>query len=279
MLGWLAAGFLLLLAQAARAQAPAFVWDRPSAASVPAQSQGNLIRTGEEVFARTYAFFGPSAAGPGAGYAGNNLACGDCHIDLGRRKFAFLLVGAANTYPRVMHPGGPMVTLDERLNMCMSRSLAGRPVPTDMPAFQALRAYVVFLSAAIPRDVRVEGAGRLPIADPPQPPDMRRGGRLFAAQCSECHRPNGQGARRGGAGSAFGYAYPPLWGSDSFASDAGLADLKTFAGFVHANMPGGVDWLHPKLTVQEAYDVGRFVLSKPRPVGKSTPQAHLNDPG
>ena len=54
--------------------------------------------------------------------------------------------------------------------------------------------------------------------------------------------------------------------------------MKTFAGFVYANMPDGVDWLHPKLTEQQAYDVGRFVLSHPRPAGISTAKAHLNDP-
>ena len=275
-IGLCAAG--LLLVQAAQAQVPAFVWERPSTAAVPPGAQGDLIRTGEEIFARTYAFFGPFAEGPDAGYAGNNLACGNCHIDLGRRKFAFLLVGAANTYPRAMRPGGPLVTLDERLNQCMTRSLAGRAVPTDLPAFGALRAYVAFLSAAIPKDVQVEGSGRVPIGDPAQPPDISRGATLFAAQCSECHRADGPGAWRGGARSAFGYAYPPLWGKDSFAADAGLADLKTFAGFVHANMPDGVDWLHPKLTGQQAYDVGWFVLSHPRPAGSSTAKAHLNDP-
>ena len=43
-------------------------------------------------------------------------------------------------------------------------------------------------------------------------------------------------------------------------------------------MPDGVDWLHPTLSVQQAYDVARFVLSHSRPAGESTPRQHLNDP-
>lgn len=267
---------VFFLAAAAYARVPAFIWARPSVASAPAGPEGDLIRRGEDVFARTYAYFGPFADGSGAGYAGNNLACANCHLDAGRAKYAFLLVGATNTYPKALKAGGPVVSLDERINQCMTRSMAGRPVPGGEPAFQALRAYLVFLSAGIPPGVFMDGAGRVAIDDPPLAPDAARGARVFAEHCAKCHRPDGLGARRGGAGTAYGYAFPPLWGGDSFAADAGLADLKTIAGFVHANMPAGVDRWNPRLSVQQAYDVGRFVLSHDRPRGISTPQEHLN---
>ena len=58
---------------------------------------------------------------------------------------------------------------------------------------------------------------------------------------------------------------PPLWGSDSFNDGAGMARLTNIANFVHFNMPHGTDYLHPTLSEDNAWDVGAFVLSHPRP--------------
>ena len=66
-------------------------------------------------------------------------------------------------------------------------------------------------------------------------------------------------------GSALGYLMPPLWGPDSFNDGAGMARLITIANFVHFNMPHGTDYLDPRLSVDDAWDVGAFVLSHPRP--------------
>ena len=58
---------------------------------------------------------------------------------------------------------------------------------------------------------------------------------------------------------------PPLWGSDSFNDGAGMARLITAANFIHFNMPHGADYLHPQLTVEQAWDVAAYVISQPRP--------------
>jgi thiosulfate dehydrogenase len=258
------------------AQAPApFVWERPALADIPAGPAGDVTRIGAEVFARTFAFLGPDAERAENRYAGNNLACGNCHLDLGRKKFGFLLVGAARDYPRPLRPGGPEQTLAQRINQCMERSLAGRALPGDHPLLAALTAYITFLSAGIPPGVTPDGAGRVAVAAPPLPPDAARGAALYRRICAECHRPNGLGAPHGPAGTPWGYAYPPLWGPDSFAASAGLAEPKTFAGFIHANMPQGVDWAHPRLSVQQAHDIAAFVLSHPRPDRPGAPEDHL----
>jgi thiosulfate dehydrogenase len=62
-----------------------------------------------------------------------------------------------------------------------------------------------------------------------------------------------------------GYAFPPLWGADSFNDGAGMARLITAATFIHSNMPDGVDYLHPRLSPEEAWDVAALMISRPRP--------------
>lgn len=263
-----------LLAGMAWAQAP-FVWNRPTLSDLPPGVEQDHIRAGAEIFARTFAFVGPQVSNPDDRYAGNNLACGNCHLDLGRKKFAFLLVGAAARYPRQLSPGGAMQTLDDRINQCMQRSMAGRALPADHPALRAMRAYITHLSAGIPPGAVVEGGGRIPIPPPEQPANPQRGARLYQDFCAECHRARGQGAHIGPSDVPWGYAYPPLWGPDSFASNAGLAEPNTMAGFIHANMPNGTDWLHPRLTVQQSHDVAAFVLSHRRPERPGRPAEHL----
>jgi thiosulfate dehydrogenase len=61
------------------------------------------------------------------------------------------------------------------------------------------------------------------------------------------------------------YTYPPVWGKYSYNESAGLFRLSSFAGFVKNNMPNTVNYLHPELSDEEAWDVAAFVNSQPRP--------------
>ena len=58
---------------------------------------------------------------------------------------------------------------------------------------------------------------------------------------------------------------PPLWGDDSFNAAAGRAKTGYAAAYVRANMPFGVQYRNPVLSVQQAWDVGAYMISKPRP--------------
>lgn len=83
--------------------------------------------------------------------------------------------------------------------------------------------------------------------------------------CQACHNTDGSGIRRSLPTTDLGYMVPPLWGPDSFNDGAGMARLITAANFLHFNMPHGVDYLNPQLSVEQAWDVAAFVLSQPRP--------------
>ncbi|MEO6707408.1 MAG: hypothetical protein ABIN04_16325 [Ginsengibacter sp.] len=62
-----------------------------------------------------------------------------------------------------------------------------------------------------------------------------------------------------------GYTFPPLWGKHSYNDGAGIHQLTKFAAFIKENMPFGVDWKHPLLKDEEAWDIAAFVNSQSRP--------------
>jgi thiosulfate dehydrogenase len=90
--------------------------------------------------------------------------------------------------------------------------------------------------------------------------DPAHGAAVFAARCASCHGADGLGTKAEG-----GYAFPPLWGPDSYNDGAGMARPVTAANFIRANMPFGTSYEAPVLSEQEAFDVAVFIDSQPRP--------------
>jgi mono/diheme cytochrome c family protein len=130
---------------------------------------------------------------------------------------------------------------------------------------QAIVAYIKFLSTGVaPGEVLSGlGVGRMPELD--RAADPARGKTIYATACLACHNTDGSGIRRSLPTTDLGYMIPPLWGSDSFNDGAGMARLITAANFIHFNMPHGADYLHPQLTVEQAWDVAAYMISQPRP--------------
>jgi thiosulfate dehydrogenase len=95
--------------------------------------------------------------------------------------------------------------------------------------------------------------------------DPVRGKLIYANACLACHNTDGSGIRRSLPTTDLGYMVPPVWGPDSFNDGAGMARLITVANFVHFNMPHGVDYLNPGLSVEQAWDVAAYLVSQPRP--------------
>ena len=56
---------------------------------------------------------------------------------------------------------------------------------------------------------------------------------------------------------------------------AGMAKLAHVAAFVRTNMPFGVRYQDPVLTVQQAWDVAAYMISKPRPPAPPGASARL----
>ena len=228
----------------------------------PDLPDGGVIAYGYELVARTYGAIGPEVADPARRFAGNNLACQNCHLDVGTNRSGLPLVGVYKIYPRFLERDQRVVSLTDRLNECMTRSMNGRKLPDDSPEVTALLAYLRFIGD--PPAIAMLPADAAPLA-----PDAGRGAEVFATICAACHQADGLGKRVGSANDGRGYVFPPLWGPDSFNDAAGMDEYRNIVGFVRRNMPRGVDPRHPQLTLQQEWDVAAFVRSKPRPQFKS----------
>jgi thiosulfate dehydrogenase len=241
------------------------IWTVPEVGALPNNAYGRLVRRGRDLITATYTHIGPEVADRAKRFAGNNLACGNCHLQAGTKKFGIPLFGLLGEFPRYSARSGAQMTIEDRLNSCMTRSMNGRAIPVGAPEMQAMVAYVKFLSTGVPPGQLLPGMGTGKMPELDRAADPVRGQRDYANACVTCHGPNGAGIRRSLPTTDLGYMMPPLWGSDSFNDGAGMARLITAANFIHFNMPHGVDYLNPQLSPEQAWDIAAYVVSQPRP--------------
>jgi thiosulfate dehydrogenase len=270
VLALISIGFSILLAGSSIAQnaasPPGPAWTAvPDIGALPDDGNGRLVRRGRDLITATYAHIGPEVADPAKRFAGNNLACANCHLDAGTKMFGLPIFGLFAEFPRYSARAGAEITIEERLNSCMVRSMNGRALPVDAPEMAAIVAYIKFLSPGVPPGQTVPGLGAGHMAELDRAADPERGRRVYADNCVACHNTDGSGIRRSLPSTDLGYLMPPLWGSDSFNDGAGMSRLITAANFIHANMPNGADYLNPRLSLEDAWDVAAYVVSQPRP--------------
>jgi thiosulfate dehydrogenase len=257
---------IAVLAAAAGMGAGYYLWGTPTdwysvdISKLGKGTESELIRYGRELIVNTPRYVGKNATDPAMRYAGNDLACQNCHLNAGLQPFAAPFISTYATFPMMVDDD--VITLTERINGCMRRSLNGKDLPDESREMAALIAYFRYVGKGTPEGVRLAGMGLKPIASPPQPPDARRGETVYAKLCMTCHKEDGQGER---TKDGVGYAIPPLWGEASFNAGAGMAKTAYAASYVHDNMPFGVTYQAPLLTVQQAWDVAAYMISKPHP--------------
>jgi thiosulfate dehydrogenase len=235
--------------------------------------ENDLIRYGKELIVNTPRYIGKNATDPAMRYAGNDLACQNCHLNAGLQPFAAPFVSTFATFPMMVDD--QVLTLTARINGCMRRSMNGQDLPTEGREMEALIAYLKFVGKGSPEGVRIPGMGLRPIKNPTSPPDARRGEEVYAKHCVTCHKEDGQGEPR--QSPAIGYNIPPLWGDASFNGGAGMAKTAYAASYIRDNMPFGITYLTPVLTVQEAWDVAAYMISKPHPTATPETESALPD--
>jgi thiosulfate dehydrogenase len=223
--------------------------------------ENDLIRYGKDLIVNTPRYIGKNAADPAMRYAGNDLACQNCHLNAGLQPFAAPFVSTFATFPMMVDD--QVLTLTQRINGCMVRGMNGKELPDEGREMEALIAYFKFLGKSTREGVRIPGMGLRPIKNPISPPDARRGEVVYAKLCVTCHKEDGQGELRQSPG--VGYNIPPLWGDASFNAAAGMAKTAYAASYIRDNMPFGISYLTPVLTVQQAWDMAAYVISKPHP--------------
>lgn len=207
---------------------------------------------------------GPGAEDPKLRYAGNNLACTNCHLEAGTKPGSASWVGITERFPQFSNRSNKESTLEDRINGCMERSMNGQKLPDNSREMKAILAYMNWLSNDVPQERKDEFKGFAKIILPDVAVNLETGAALYQVQCASCHGDNGEGIKV--AGSSNSYLYPPLWGEDSFNEGAGMHRVITAASFIKGNMPFGEATLeNPKLTDEEAYHLAGYINSFERP--------------
>ena len=243
----------------------ATAWVTPDADRLPDDTWGKTVRYGRDLVVSTYSLIGPEVADPARRFSGNNMACQSCHLEAGTKQFGIPFQGVYADFPNYRARSGTVGTIEDRIQGCMTRSMNGKPLPAGGAEMTALVAYMKFLSDGRPVGQPTPGRGPGKMPEMSRPADPVHGKEVYTQNCAACHGAAGLGQRVGEVGDAKGYAFPPLWGPDSFNDGAGMDRLIAAANFIHTNMPNGTTWQEPALSEQDAWDVGAFVQAQPRP--------------
>ena len=168
-------------------------------------------------------------------YVGNQLSCGNCHLNAGQRLRALPYTGIAGTFPISRRREGRLFTLEDRIRGCFMRSLDGEQPPYDSEELLAISAYIAWLSEGMPVGESPDWQGQNVIGAqsliPIEELDPVRGRELYLRHCTACHGVDGQGVD-------LQVVKPgPLWGPESWNDGAGLARVYTLAGYLRYAMP------------------------------------------
>jgi len=237
-------------------------WHPPDSTKIPNSSEGDLIRYGRELVARTAFYLGPNGK---VAAISNGMNCQNCHLKAGKKLFGNNYAGVAATYPKFRSRSGTIETVEKRVNDCIERSLNGNRLEENSPEMRAFVAYITWVGGEVKKGVYPVGAGIPDLQMLQRPADPIKGKEVYRVQCARCHGAKGEGYREGNSPE---WKYPPLNNEHSYNTGAGLFRLSRFAGYVKANMPNGTTYENPLLTDEEAWDVAAYVNSLPRPTKK-----------
>ncbi len=235
------------------------LWIAPDISTVPATDKGELIRYGQLLVSRTAVYFGPRGT---LGKQANGMNCQNCHLKAGTQPWGNNFGAVFSTYPKFRERRGAVESVPQRIIDCFERSLNGQSPDTGSREMKAFIIYMQWLGAKVPKGKKPAGSALEVLALPNRAADPARGKMSYVLKCQVCHGPAGEGLL---SSDSVTYVYPPLWGSHSYNTGAGLFRLSRFASFIKANMPFGADYRKAQLTDEEAWDLAAFVNSQPRP--------------
>ncbi|EKN64860.1 c-type cytochrome [Schinkia azotoformans] len=190
-------------------------------------------------------------------YVGNKLSCTSCHAGAGVGE-ASSLVGVTAVSPEYNPRAGKVMSIEDRINGCMVRSMNGEKLPLDSQELRDMVSYLQYISTGIPigADIPWRKPNTMKVEDIPET-DLVQGEEIYKKSCIACHGADGEGI---GANTG-----PAVWGEHSFNDGAGMARLSTATMFIQRNMPVGQEG---SLTIEEAANVAAYILSQERPKWK-----------
>jgi thiosulfate dehydrogenase len=219
-------------------------WKPPAESEIPNDSMGRAVRRGLALLR-----FTPESL---PRFVATNVRCTSCHQNDGTKPTAAPLTGSHARFPKYMPRSGQIITLADRVNYCMTRSLAGLPLPVDSHDMTDILAYLAYISRDVPVGRKLTAVdGLIPMKDT-LTGDTLRGRELFATTCVLCHQADGSGKS----------PIPALWGAHSYSIGASMARSERAASFIWHNMPQSAPGT---LTPQNAFDLAAYINSHPRP--------------
>lgn len=242
---------------------------------IAAGSLPDNVKYGHQLLTETQKYLGPQATDPKMRFSGNNLSCSNCHIDAGNKLGSSSWAGVIERFPTFRGRSNSMGTIEDRINGCLERSMNGKRMEENSEAMKAMVAYMEWLGEGMPKEIADNYAGFTELKIPDVAVDLVYGEEVYGAHCISCHQEDGQGLKN--ADFSLGYAFPPLWGADSYNDGAGMHRVLTAAAFIKANMPSGVASIeNPVLSSEDAFHVAGYINSFDRPV-KSNKEADFPD--
>ena len=237
-------------------------WTGASANQIPVDSSGDLIRYGRTLIEKTAFYLGPKGT---VAHMSNGMNCQNCHLDAGTKPWGNNYGAVASTYPKFRDRSGSVESIEKRVNDCIERSLNGHALDTNSKEMRSIVAYIKWLGSDIKKGTKPKGSGIVELKHLSRAADPAKGQLVYTSTCEKCHGKNGEGQINTDQADQATYLYPPLWGSNSYNTGAGLFRLSRFAGYVKNNMPNPTNYHNPQLTDEQAWDVAAFVNSQSRP--------------
>jgi thiosulfate dehydrogenase len=234
-------------------------WTGAGPYQIPVDSSGSLIRYGFQLISNTSKFLGPKGS---VSHSTNGMNCQNCHLEAGTKPWGNNYGAVASQYPKIRARSGKLESIEMRVNDCLQRSLNGNPTDSSSKEMRAMVAYIKWLGKEIPKGEKPKGTGIQDLPFLSRAADPYKGQQNYFISCSKCHGMNGEGMP---ALNGIGFMYPPLWGNNSYNDAAGIFRLSRFAGFIKNNMPNPVNYHHPAISNEAAWDIAAFVNSQPRP--------------
>ncbi|CZE49240.1 c-type cytochrome [Campylobacter geochelonis] len=229
---------------------------------LPDSPYAKAVIYGYQLITQTHNYIGPNAKDSKKAYAGNNLSCSSCHASAGTKQFQSSFVGIVARFPQFNARGDKVVSIEDRINGCMQRSMNGKALPLNSPEMRAMVTYMHWLSQGIPVGANIKGQGLGKVNLLPRAASPKKGKIVYEANCVACHGENGEGLQNPDYKTGDYYIYPPLWGDDSYNTGAGMYRLIKAAQYIKHSMPQG----NPTLSDEEAFDVASYINSQPRPI-------------
>src|SRR5258706_52338 len=130
------------------------LWTAPDTTSIPQGEEGKMIAYGRTLVIHTSKYFGPNGS---LAKITNGMNCQNCHLDAGTRPYGNNLAVVSTIYPKISPRSGNMITIADKVNECLSRSMNGAPIDTAGKEIQAHLSYLKWLVRHVKKGEKLSG--------------------------------------------------------------------------------------------------------------------------